>query len=39
MTLTTCNPKFPATQRMIVHAVLVKDWKKGPPTRTSSRRS
>lgn len=28
LTLTTCNPKFQATQRMIVHAVLVKDWKK-----------
>jgi sortase (surface protein transpeptidase) len=28
LTLTTCNPKFSATQRMIVHAVLVKDWKK-----------
>lgn len=28
LTLTTCNPKFSATQRMIVHAILVKDWKK-----------
>jgi sortase A len=28
LTLTTCNPKFSAAQRMILHAVLVKDWKK-----------
>jgi sortase (surface protein transpeptidase) len=28
LTLTTCNPKFSAKQRMIVHAVLVKDWHK-----------
>jgi sortase A len=30
LTLTTCNPKFSAAQRMILHAVLVKDWKKTP---------
>jgi len=30
LTLTTCNPKFSAAQRMIIHAVLVKDWKKDP---------
>ncbi len=30
LTLTTCNPKFSAAQRMIIHAVLVKDWKKTP---------
>ena len=30
LTLTTCNPKFSAAQRMILHAVLVKDWKKDP---------
>jgi len=30
LTLTTCNPKFSAAQRMIVHAVLTKDWKKDP---------
>jgi sortase A len=30
MTMTTCNPKFSSTQRLIVHAVLVKDWKKDP---------
>ncbi len=30
LTLTTCNPKFSAAQRMIVHAVLVKDWQKDP---------
>jgi sortase (surface protein transpeptidase) len=28
LTLTTCNPKFSAAQRLILHAVLVKDWKK-----------
>jgi sortase (surface protein transpeptidase) len=28
LTLTTCTPKFSAAQRMILHAVLVKDWKK-----------
>jgi sortase (surface protein transpeptidase) len=28
MTLTTCNPQFSATQRMIVHAVLVKQYAK-----------
>jgi sortase (surface protein transpeptidase) len=28
LTLTTCNPKFSSTQRMILHAVLVKDWRK-----------
>jgi sortase (surface protein transpeptidase) len=32
LTLTTCNPKFSAAQRMIIHAVLVKDWKKNPAT-------
>jgi len=30
MTLTTCNPKYSATQRLIIHAILVKDWKKDP---------
>lgn len=30
LTLTTCNPKFSAAQRMIIHAVLTKDWKKDP---------
>lgn len=30
MTMTTCNPKFSSTQRMIIHAVLVQDWKKNP---------
>lgn len=30
LTLTTCNPKFSASQRLIVHAVLVKDWQKNP---------
>jgi LPXTG-site transpeptidase (sortase) family protein len=28
LTLTTCTPKFSASQRLIVHAVLVKDWQK-----------
>jgi sortase (surface protein transpeptidase) len=28
LTLTTCNPKFSAAQRMILHAVLVKDYHK-----------
>ncbi len=28
LTLTTCNPKFSSAQRMVLHAVLVKDWKK-----------
>lgn len=30
MTLTTCTPKFSSTHRLIVHAVLVQDWKKNP---------
>ncbi len=30
MTLTTCNPKFSDIQRLILHAVLVKDWQKDP---------
>ena len=30
LTLTTCHPKFSAKQRLIVHAVLVKDLKKNP---------
>jgi hypothetical protein len=30
MTMTTCNPKFSDVQRLIVHAVLVKDWQKDP---------
>ncbi|HEX3785232.1 MAG TPA: class E sortase [Pseudonocardiaceae bacterium] len=30
MTLTTCNPKFSDVQRLILHAVLVKDWQKDP---------
>jgi sortase (surface protein transpeptidase) len=30
LTLTTCNPKFSAAQRLIIHAVLVKDWTKDP---------
>jgi sortase A len=30
MTMTTCNPKFSSTQRLIVHAVLTRDWKKDP---------
>lgn len=30
MTLTTCNPKYSASQRLIIHAILVKDWKKDP---------
>jgi sortase (surface protein transpeptidase) len=34
LTLTTCNPKFSAAQRMILHAVLVKDWKKTPGAAT-----
>lgn len=35
LTLTTCNPKFSAAQRLIIHAILVKDWKKdaGDPTK------
>lgn len=28
LTLTTCNPKFSASQRLIVHAVLTKTWPK-----------
>jgi sortase (surface protein transpeptidase) len=36
LTLTTCNPKFSAAQRMIIHAVLVKDWKKDPANPTQS---
>ena len=39
MTLTTCNPKFSAAQRLIVHAVLVKDWQKdAKASRTRCRR-
>jgi sortase A len=34
LTLTTCNPKFSAAQRMILHAVLVKDWKKNSASPT-----
>jgi len=30
MTLTTCNPKFSASQRLIVHAVLVRQSAKDP---------
>ncbi|TCO64641.1 LPXTG-site transpeptidase (sortase) family protein [Actinocrispum wychmicini] len=30
MTLTTCHPKFSDRQRLIVHAVLIKQWKKDP---------
>jgi sortase A len=30
LTLTTCNPKFSAAQRLIVHAVLVKQYPKDP---------
>jgi sortase (surface protein transpeptidase) len=30
MTMTTCHPKFSDKQRMILHAVLVKDWQKDP---------
>gem|GEM_PF-905610 len=30
MTLTTCHPQFSAAQRMIIHSVLVKQFKKGP---------
>lgn len=30
MTLTTCNPKFSDIQRLVLHAVLVKDWQKDP---------
>lgn len=30
MTLTTCHPKFSDRQRMIIHAVLTKQWKKDP---------
>jgi sortase (surface protein transpeptidase) len=36
LTLTTCNPKFSAAQRMILHAVLVKDWKKDPANPSQS---
>lgn len=32
LTLTTCNPKFSSAQRLILHAVLVKDWAKNPAT-------
>jgi sortase A len=30
LTLTTCHPKFSDKQRLIVHAVLTKQWKKDP---------
>jgi sortase A len=30
MTLTTCHPRFSDKQRLIVHAVLVKQWAKDP---------
>nr|WP_143218802.1 class E sortase [Actinokineospora bangkokensis] len=30
MTLTTCHPKFSDRQRLIVHAVMVKQWAKNP---------
>jgi sortase A len=30
MTMTTCTPKFSSSHRLIVHAVLVQDWKKNP---------
>lgn len=30
LTLTTCHPQFSAQQRMIIHAVLVQQFKKGP---------
>jgi sortase A len=30
MTLTTCHPKFSDKQRLIVHAVLVRQWAKDP---------
>src|SRR6266498_3554773 len=30
MTLTTCHPRFSDKQRLIVHAVLVKQWQKDP---------
>nr|WP_311771135.1 class E sortase [Actinophytocola algeriensis] len=30
MTLTTCHPRFSDKERLIVHAVLVKQWQKDP---------
>lgn len=30
LTLTTCHPQFSAAQRMIIHAVLVQQFKKAP---------
>lgn len=30
MTLTTCHPRFSDRQRLIVHAVFVKEWEKDP---------
>jgi sortase A len=30
MTMTTCTPKFSSSHRLIVHAVLVRDWRKNP---------
>lgn len=30
LTMTTCTPKFSSSHRLIVHAVLVQDWKKNP---------
>jgi sortase (surface protein transpeptidase) len=30
LTLTTCHPQFSARERLIVHSVLVKQWRKSP---------
>ncbi|SDC79005.1 class E sortase [Actinokineospora iranica] len=30
MTLTTCHPRFSDRQRLVVHAVLVREWAKDP---------
>jgi len=30
MTLTTCHPRFSDRQRLVVHAVMVKQWAKNP---------
>jgi sortase (surface protein transpeptidase) len=30
LTLTTCNPRFSARERLIIHSVLVKQWQKSP---------
>jgi sortase (surface protein transpeptidase) len=35
MTMTTCNPQFSDAQRMIVHAVLVKQYAKNPNNPTA----